>query len=140
MSVWERNSIWYYQFRYRGKQYSGRAGDAQNRDEARIYEQGHKQDVIERPVAENYEEAISGRDTQAAEKNEGKVNICVDERLLKHLLESAMMPRVGEGEIATKDQFIINWRFIIAVAAGVFIGKLIYGIVSILATSWISFQ
>ena len=135
MSVWCRNGVWYYQFRYKNQQYSGRAGEAVTQSEARDFEKDRKERVtsaVDRAVLDEASREPTG---QEAEKNEGKVNIYVDESLLKQLLEGATMPRAREEEITTKEQFTINWKFIIAVAAGVFIAKVLYGLTSNLVTS-----
>lgn len=51
MSVWKRNGAWYYQFRVKGVQYSGRARGAESEDEARQREQERREEVIAAQVS-----------------------------------------------------------------------------------------
>lgn len=58
MSVWERNGAWYYQFRVKGKQYSGRAEGATNDEEARSLERQRRAEIYtqqEQHITTGYE-------------------------------------------------------------------------------------
>ena len=136
MSVWRRGEIWYFQFSYKGRRYSGRAGEAKTAEEARDVERQRKRLIWQRVATK---EAIE--EGTEVERIESKVQISVDENLLKQLLERAitLMEGVREGDITTKKRLAIKWQFIIEVAAGVFIGRALYGVISSLAASWPSF-
>jgi hypothetical protein len=141
VNVWERNGIWYYQFRYRGRQYSGRAWEAKSIAEAKEAEEQHRAQVAQPfTTTQGYTE-VEGHEATSTTGNDSKVNIIVDETLLTRLLEGKVTQgaRTGEEEITHRERSAINWQSIIEVAAGVFIGQALYGIVSILAISRINF-